>query len=74
MDIADGLDSMDATVRTSLKNLTGLLDEGFVTQAEYDQRRKIIIDAATGSSLVEKQPTKPASRSARGSSSGKACM
>ena len=38
---------MDASVRTSLKNLQGLLDEGFVTQAEFNQRRKAIIDAAT---------------------------
>jgi len=38
---------MDASVRKALKNLQGLLDEGFVTQREYDQRRKAILDKAT---------------------------
>lgn len=38
---------MDASVRSSLKNLQGLLDEGWVTKAEFNQRRKGILDAAT---------------------------
>jgi len=39
---------MDGSVRTALTNLMGMLDEGFITQNEYDQRRKTILDKATG--------------------------
>ena len=39
--------AMNDAVRTALTNLQGLLDEGFVSKAEYTQRRKAIIDGAT---------------------------
>lgn len=38
---------MQPEVRAALTNLKGMLDEGFVTQAEYNGRRKAIIDGAT---------------------------
>ena len=38
---------MDA-VRQNLQTLQGLLDEGLITQGEYKQRRKAVLDAATG--------------------------
>ena len=37
---------MDA-VRQALSNLQGLIDEGFITQQEFNTRRKAIIDGAT---------------------------
>uniref|UniRef100_A0A7S2IH08 SHOCT domain-containing protein n=1 Tax=Haptolina brevifila TaxID=156173 RepID=A0A7S2IH08_9EUKA len=39
---------MDANVRAALTNLKGMLDEGFVSQGEYNERRKAILDKATG--------------------------
>ena len=38
---------MDAQVRKSLMTLQGLLDEGFITHGEFNQRRKAIIDGVT---------------------------
>ena len=38
---------MDPSVRQSLTNLQGMLDEGFISQSEYAARRKKILDEAT---------------------------
>ena len=55
---------MDNSVRTALTNLQGLLDEGFVTQQEFQQRRKAILDSATSV-----KPSTSAAASASGKSS-----
>jgi hypothetical protein len=47
---------MDASVRKSLKTLQGLLDEGFITKAEFTTRRKAVLDSVTG---VEKSTAAP---------------
>ena len=39
--------AMNNTVRTSLETLQGLLDEGYITQAEFKQRRSAILDKVT---------------------------
>ena len=39
---------MDESTRKGLNTLQGLLDEKFITQAEFHQRRKVLLDAATG--------------------------
>ena len=38
---------MDASVRKALTSLKALLDEGFITKAEFGTRRQVIIDQAT---------------------------
>ena len=38
---------MDPALRKALHNLQGVFDEGFMSKAEYDQRRKALIDGAT---------------------------
>ena len=38
---------MDAGVRKALTSLKALLDEGFITKAEFGTRRQVIIDQAT---------------------------
>ena len=38
---------MDASVRKALRNLQGMLDEGFITKAEYAKRRQVIVNEAT---------------------------
>jgi len=39
--------SMDAGVRKALTSLKALLDEGFITKAEFGTRRQVILDQAT---------------------------
>ena len=50
---------MNNTVRTSLQTLQGLLDEGFITQAEFNQRRKALLDKVT--SVQPHAPPQPKS-------------
>ncbi len=50
---------MDSSVRKSLQTLSSLLAEGFIDQAEYEQRRDKVISGATG--------TKPLSTAASAS-------
>mmetsp|Transcript_20962 Transcript_20962/g.69256 ORF Transcript_20962/g.69256 Transcript_20962/m.69256 type:complete len:153 (+) Transcript_20962:39-497(+) len=38
---------MDPSVKKALQNLAGIYEEGFMTDSEYDKRRKSIIDGAT---------------------------
>jgi len=42
-----GRSTMDAGVRKALTSLKALLDEGFITKAEFGTRRQVIIDQAT---------------------------
>ena len=42
-----GESAMDASVRKALTSLKALLDEGFITKAEFGTRRQVIIDQAT---------------------------
>ena len=51
---------MQPAVRKALTNLQGIYDEGFMTQQEYDKRRKAIIDGATA--LPVGQATKAATK------------
>ena len=39
--------TMDPSVKKALQNLAGIYEEGFMTDSEYDKRRKSIIDGAT---------------------------
>lgn len=45
---------MNQEVRVALENLKGIYDEGFMTQAEYNTRRKTIIEEATSVSASAK--------------------
>eukprot|EP00965_Chrysotila_dentata_P004425 143533-Pleurochrysis_carterae.AAC.2 len=38
---------MQEEVRIALQNLKGIYDDGFMTKAEYESRRKALIDGAT---------------------------
>jgi len=49
---------MQEELRTALSNLQGMFDEGFLSTAEYNARRKAIIDGAT--KLPDAPATKPA--------------
>jgi len=62
---------MQKELRQALQNLQGIFDEGFMTQAEYNLRRKKIIDGATA---VSEAAADDASAPARASkpSAGKA--
>jgi len=53
---------MQEEVRVALQNLQGIFDEGFMTQAEYNTRRKAIIDGATSvaASAAASKPGKTA--------------
>ena len=43
---------MDPALRKALHNLQGVFDEGFMSKAEYDKRRKQLIDGATSTSTT----------------------
>ena len=47
VDSGPGESAMDASVRKALTSLKALLDEGFITKAEFGTRRQVIIDQAT---------------------------
>ena len=48
---------MDPTLRKALHNLQGVFDEGFLSKAEYDQRRKALIDGATTCASMDDDTT-----------------
>mmetsp|Transcript_18086 Transcript_18086/g.54544 ORF Transcript_18086/g.54544 Transcript_18086/m.54544 type:complete len:157 (+) Transcript_18086:83-553(+) len=49
---------MASQVKTALRNLQEIFDEGFMTQAEYNARRKAIIDGATAIEPLTNDPAK----------------
>lgn len=67
------------SVKVALRNLQDIFDEGFITQAEFNSRRKVIIDGATAiepisssSGTVKHAPTEGSVFSRLGGESGDA--